>query len=52
MHTYTVRLDSPEQAENFAKDFNGNCHGSTVTVAAKQSLETIFMDYYGGEKNA
>lgn len=52
MHTYTVRLDSPETAEDFARDFQGIREGNTVTVSAKQSLEAIFMDYYGGEKNA
>ena len=52
MHTYTVHLDSPKLAEAFAKDFEGICDGSTVTVAAKQSLETIFMTYYGEKKNA
>lgn len=52
MHTYTVRLDSPELAEDFARDFDGICDGSNVTVAAKQSLETIFMNYYGGGENA
>ncbi len=50
MRTYTVRLDSPETAANFARDFDGKCDGNHVTVAAKQSLETIFMNYYGGEK--
>lgn len=48
MRTYTVHLDSPELAEDFARDFKGICDGSNVTVSAKQSLETIFMDYYGG----
>ncbi len=52
MHTYTVHLDSPELAECFARDFDGICDGNAVTVAAKQSLETIFMSYYGGEGNA
>ncbi|MDE6971055.1 MAG: AAA family ATPase, partial [Eubacterium sp.] len=52
MHTYTVRLDSPELAENFARDFQGTRDGNLVTVSAKQSLETIFMNYYGGGKNA
>lgn len=52
MHTYTVHLDSPKLAEAFAKDFEGICDGSTVTVVAKQSLETIFMTYYGEKKNA
>ncbi len=52
MHTYTVRLDTPELAEAFARDFDGTCDGNHVTVAAKQSLETIFMNYYGGDQNA
>ena len=52
MHKYTVSLDSPEAAEAFAKDFGGTCNGKQVTVAAKQSLETIFMNYYGGEYHA
>lgn len=51
MHTYTVQLSSPKLAEEFAKDFNGVCIGQHVTLTAKQSLETIFMNYYGGEKN-
>ena len=51
MHTYTVHLDSPQLAEDFARDFQGVCDGNRVTVAAKQSLETIFMNYYGGEEN-
>lgn len=51
MHTYTVTLDTVEKAEAFAKDFEGSCDGVKVTVAAKQSLETIFMDYYGGGQN-
>lgn len=49
MHTYTVRLDTPEEAEAFAKDFGGICHTDRVTVTAKQGLEEIFMDYYGGK---
>lgn len=51
MHTYTVHLDSPTLAEEFAQDFQGICDGNHVTVSTKQSLETIFMNYYGGEKN-
>ncbi|MCI8667971.1 MAG: ABC transporter ATP-binding protein [Lachnospiraceae bacterium] len=51
MHTYTVCLDSQKLAEDFARDFNGICDGNKVTVQAKQSLETIFMNYYGGENN-
>lgn len=52
MRTYSVHLDSPELAESFAKDFHGKCDGNTVSVTAKQSLETIFMNYYGGDKHA
>jgi len=46
---YTVTLDTPELAENFAKDFGGTRDGLKVTVSTKQSLEEIFMHYYGGE---
>ncbi len=52
MRTYTVCLDSPKLAEDFAKDFDGICNGNNVTVTSKQSLETIFMNYYGGKENA
>ena len=52
MRTYTVHLDSPDLAEDFAQDFGGVRDGNQVKVAAKQSLETIFMNYYGGDKNA
>lgn len=48
MHTYTVTLDSPQEAEEFAKDFDGTADGNKVTVASKQSLENIFINYYGG----
>lgn len=51
MHKYTVTLESPEQAVAFAKDFDGIVAGNNVTVASKQSLENIFMAYYGGDKN-
>jgi len=47
---YTVILETPETAENFAKDFNGKRDGLKVTVSTKQSLEEIFMHYYGGQK--
>lgn len=49
-HTYTVTLDTLEQAQAFAKDFDGICDGTAVQVSAKQSLEDIFMHYYGGEQ--
>lgn len=48
--TYTVTLDTQEQALAFAKDFDGICDGKTVQVAAKRSLEDIFMHYYGGDE--
>lgn len=49
MHTYTVTLNSPEEAEAFATDFNGVASGTEVMVSSKQSLENIFLDYYGGD---
>ena len=49
---YTVTLESEALAQTFAADFGGVQDGLTVTVTAKQSLEEIFMHYYGGEKNA
>lgn len=49
MHTYTVALGSSEEAEAFATDFNGVASGMEVTVSSKQSLENIFLDYYGGD---
>ena len=52
MHTYTVTLDTPEMAQAFTRDFDGTCSGVNVTVSAKQSLETIFMNYYGGGQDA
>lgn len=52
MRSYTVCLDTPEEAEAFAKDFGGICTDNSVTVVAKQGLEAIFMDYYGGDDNA
>ena len=49
--SYTVALESEAAAKAFAADFGGICNGKKVTVTTKQSLEEIFMDYYGGEKN-
>ena len=49
---YTVTLETEDLAQAFAKDFGGVQNGLTVTVTAKQSLEEIFMHYYGGEKDA
>ncbi len=48
---YTVTLESESAAESFAGDFNGIRSGSQVTVTTKQSLEEIFMNYYGGKKH-
>lgn len=47
---YTVTLESENLAQAFAEDFGGVRNGLTVTVTTKQSLEEIFMHYYGGEK--
>lgn len=47
VRSYQVTLDSEALAKSFAEDFGGVCHGRTVTVAARQSLEDIFMHYYG-----
>ena len=49
--SYTVTLESEAAAKAFAADFDGICNGEKVTVTTKQSLEEIFMNYYGGEKN-
>ena len=48
---YTVTLESIELARAFAEDFGGIQNGLAVTVTTKQSLEEIFMHYYGGEKD-
>lgn len=49
---YTVTLENEALAKAFAEDFGGVQDGLTVTVTAKQSLEEIFMHYYGGELDA
>ncbi len=48
--SYTVTLESEAVANAFTADFGGICNGKKVTVTTKQSLEEIFMNYYGGEK--
>ena len=48
---YTVTLENIELAKAFAADFGGTQDGQTVTVTSKQSLEEIFMHYYGGEND-
>ncbi len=50
-HSYTVTLENEAAAEAFAADFGGTRSGTKVTVTTKQSLEEIFMDYYGGDDN-
>ena len=50
VHPYTVTLETEEAARAFASDFDGTAEGRFVTVAKKQSLEEIFMEYYGGEE--
>ena len=52
VRSYTVTLDTEEMAVSFAKDFSGVSVGRQVTVTTKQSLEEIFMTYYGGGENA
>lgn len=49
--SYTVALENEAAAKAFAADFDGICSGTKVNVTTKQSLEEIFMNYYGGEKN-
>lgn len=49
--SYTVTLENEAAAEAFAADFGGTRSGTKVTVTTKQSLEEIFMDYYGGDDN-
>ncbi len=49
--SYTVTLENEAAAEAFAADFGGTRSGTKITVTTKQSLEEIFMDYYGGDDN-
>lgn len=48
---YRVTLENEAAAKAFAADFNGVPNGTEVTVTTKQSLEEIFMNYYGGKEN-
>ena len=48
---YTVTLETAELAKAFTEDFGGIQNGREVTVTTKQSLEEIFMHYYGGKEN-
>lgn len=50
MKSYTVRLRNPRTAAQFAEDFHGiqsDRSPDIVTVTAKQTLEEIFLSYYG-----
>ncbi len=51
LRTYTVTLENETLAGAFADDFGGSRQGRQVTVTARQSLEEIFMNYYGGGTN-
>ncbi len=51
VRTYTVKLADEKQAAGFSDDFGGTREGCSVTVTARQSLEEIFMNYYGGGFN-
>ena len=47
MHQYTVTLSSSQEAEVFARDFDGIVvDGNKVNVTSTSSLEHIFVDYY------
>lgn len=51
LRTYTVSLETEELAKKFAQDFGGDVHGQHVSLTARQSLEQIFMHYYGGDNH-
>lgn len=51
LRSYQVALETQEEAQAFAADFGGVCHGKKVTVNAKPSLEEIFMRCYGEKQN-
>lgn len=50
IRSYTVKLDDKSTAAAFAEDFGAVQDGVCVTVSTSQTLEEIFLDYYGGEK--
>ncbi len=50
VRSYTVTLETEELAEAFARDFGGEARGREAVVSTRQSLEDIFMHYYGGEQ--
>ncbi|WP_291292758.1 ABC transporter ATP-binding protein [Enterococcus sp.] len=52
LRRYTVTLANEQQAKDFAADFHGQVEAAQpcqVQVSTSQTLEQIFMDYYGGE---
>lgn len=54
LKTYVVTLDNEFLAKEFAKDFAGKQlekSPTKVMVAKKQSLEEIFLTYYGGNND-
>ena len=48
VHSYTVFLETEQQAAGFAEDFGGTRNGRSVNVSSRQSLEEVFLHYYGG----
>ena len=53
VRTYTVTLDQEQTAAEFAREFGGRQDPEQprrVTVTARQSLEEIFLHYYGGDR--
>ncbi|MDL2300415.1 ABC transporter ATP-binding protein [Clostridiaceae bacterium OttesenSCG-928-D20] len=49
VRTYKVALKDEQTAAAFAADFGGKREGASVKVSTKQTLEEIFLEYYGGE---
>lgn len=49
--SYTVTLECEASAKAFDANFDGICDGVYVTITTKQSLEEIFLNYYGGDEN-
>lgn len=49
VRSYAVTLDNAQTAAAFAEDFGGKQDGVCVTVSTRQTLEEIFLEYYGGE---
>lgn len=49
---YRVTLETEALAKAFARDFGGTQDGKTVTVSTKKSLEEVFLQFYGGDRDA